>query len=204
MSRQFFTKCQIFVSKRIIFNGVHYVAVFPLLAKCTFSSHIYHQCLMHFVQHHHCHFSFKVSTNDICISNYSKTIHLTSNQIMSCPHRDTFPANHNSKDMTFNWIFSDSNKARVQERLKTMSPTQILDQFAAVDRKKRIAAVLVPLCTVGGEPSFLLTLRTPSLRNYSGHVRLVLVVLVSVSLLIRTCEILFQHYLVLIHQSLLY
>lgn len=66
--------------------------------------------------------------------------------------------------------FSDENKERVMSSLS--SKLRTLRRFYTKDVKQR-GAVVVPLCSVNGEPCILFTLRTRTLKDHSGEVRCV-------------------------------
>ena len=74
------------------------------------------------------------------------------------------------EEVTLENIFSDSNRQRVQEHLDTVKPVRTLAMMG-VKEPVRVAAVLVPLCVVAGEPSVLFTLRSSSLKKHRGEVR---------------------------------
>lgn len=74
-----------------------------------------------------------------------------------------------STQVTFDTIFGEENKKRTQNVLHTVDPTY----FRGVAKESwthSFAAILVPMCTVKGEPSLLFTLRSSHLKKHRGQV----------------------------------
>ena len=67
-------------------------------------------------------------------------------------------------------VFSERNKHRVQQKLLTTNPVREVPAWAK-GREMKKAAVLVPICTVNGEPSVLFTVRSSDLTHHKGEVR---------------------------------
>ncbi|GFN91699.1 nucleoside diphosphate-linked moiety x motif 8 [Plakobranchus ocellatus] len=70
------------------------------------------------------------------------------------------------KHSTFETLLSEENKLRTQQLLK--DPT--LYKQVPLNSGRSYAAILVPLCTVKGEPSLLYTLRSTRLTKHKGQV----------------------------------
>ena len=70
--------------------------------------------------------------------------------------------------VTLDDIFSKTNKQRVHARMGDVKATQRTDTMENVSWR---AAVLVPLCYVDREPSFLFMVRSVYLKNHRGEIR---------------------------------
>lgn len=73
--------------------------------------------------------------------------------------------------VTFENILSEENKTRVLKRLQNYELPSL--RKVTVSRDHRKAAVLVPLCTVKGEPSILFMVRSNKILAHRGEVRCV-------------------------------
>lgn len=71
--------------------------------------------------------------------------------------------------VTFENILSEENKTRVLKRLQNYELPSL--RKVTVSRDHRKAAVLVPLCTVKGEPSVLFMVRSNKILAHRGEVR---------------------------------
>ncbi|XP_048241133.1 mitochondrial coenzyme A diphosphatase NUDT8-like isoform X1 [Haliotis rufescens] len=78
--------------------------------------------------------------------------------------RKYFSTTSKKLEVTLDTVFSENNKKRVQDHLLGFRPSSVSRSQTGH------SAVLVPLCTVNGEPSFLFTLRSNSLRTHRGQV----------------------------------
>ncbi|XP_046551183.1 mitochondrial coenzyme A diphosphatase NUDT8-like isoform X1 [Haliotis rubra] len=78
--------------------------------------------------------------------------------------RKHFSTTSRKMEITLDTVFSVNNKKRVQDDLLRVQPSR------GSRSKQGHSAVLVPLCTVNGEPAFLFTLRSSSLRSHRGQV----------------------------------
>ncbi|XP_067658472.1 mitochondrial coenzyme A diphosphatase NUDT8-like isoform X1 [Haliotis asinina] len=78
--------------------------------------------------------------------------------------RKHFSTSSRKMDITLDTVLSENNKKRVQDDLLQVQPSR------GSKPKPGHSAVLVPLCTVNGEPAFLFTLRSSSLRSHRGQV----------------------------------
>ena len=74
--------------------------------------------------------------------------------------------------VTLENILSEANKTRVQSKLLDVNPVRKVPHWAkGKEHTMKKAAVLVPLCTVNGEPSVLFTVRSSDLTHHKGEVR---------------------------------
>ena len=80
----------------------------------------------------------------------------------------SFEQNDTETLMTLDKIFSNMNKKRVQAKMGDIKTTPRTDLENVKDRR---AAVLVPLCYVEREPSFLFMVRSIYLKNHRGEIR---------------------------------
>ena len=71
-------------------------------------------------------------------------------------------------NLTLENVLSDANKKRVQEAMQLVKTPSRPDALNLGDRR---AAVLVPLCYVGGEPSLLFMMRSLHLKYHRGEIR---------------------------------
>ncbi|XP_063408485.1 mitochondrial coenzyme A diphosphatase NUDT8-like [Mytilus trossulus] len=82
---------------------------------------------------------------------------------------ENLPARHisSSANVSLKNVFSDDNKTAVQKKLSTYT-NKIPEKF----KKKgaRNASVLIPLCTVNGEPSLLFMVRPMTMAQHRGEV----------------------------------
>ncbi|KAH3755206.1 mitochondrial coenzyme A diphosphatase NUDT8-like [Dreissena polymorpha] len=65
-------------------------------------------------------------------------------------------------------VFSDNNKIHVQSKLDTARP--LIRPLANPKGPKSEAAVLVPMCYIGQEPSILFMMRSRDLNSHSGEI----------------------------------
>ncbi|XP_046990073.1 mitochondrial coenzyme A diphosphatase NUDT8 [Schistocerca americana] len=72
---------------------------------------------------------------------------------------------HNLSEVIAKAIFNEENRKKGLERLQRMGPLRTKQHVPA-----KQAAVLVPFCIVNEEISLLYTLRSSTLKNYSGQV----------------------------------
>ena len=79
------------------------------------------------------------------------------------------PTYRHLSTVTLDTVLSDANKTRSQGKLNSVDPIRDNKKKPKVSK----AAVLVPLCTVQGEPSVLFTLRSSQLTKHRGEVRFV-------------------------------
>ena len=75
-----------------------------------------------------------------------------------------------SSVVTIDDVFSNDNKNRVQEKLLKTKPVRELPTWAK-GREMKKAAVLVPICTIDGQPSVLFTVRSSDLTHHKCEVR---------------------------------
>jgi hypothetical protein len=68
-------------------------------------------------------------------------------------------------------VLSDKNKRRVQETLKSLKEVLKFPRNWEGKPPSPQACVLIPFCTVNGEPSVLFTLRSTDLIDHRGEVR---------------------------------
>lgn len=97
-----------------------------------------------------------------------------------CAIRNTFknlirPASTSSTSpswgsVSLNSVFEDTNKLRVIEKLKASKPLKRPD-LSLSSAEDNEAGVLVPMCHINGEPSFLFMVRSLNLRNHRGETR---------------------------------
>lgn len=71
--------------------------------------------------------------------------------------------------VTFENILSDENKLRVLKALQKYDLPSLRKVTVSGDHRK--AAVLIPLCTVKGEPSILFMVRSNKIPAHRGEVR---------------------------------
>ena len=69
--------------------------------------------------------------------------------------------------VTLQNVFDDTNKERVRRLLPTI---RIPDRPGRSKEVKSLAAVLVPLCLIDGEPSILFMKRSIHLKSHSGEI----------------------------------
>ncbi|XP_076472414.1 mitochondrial coenzyme A diphosphatase NUDT8-like [Babylonia areolata] len=112
-----------------------------------------------------------------CIPSIEKhhSFHTHMNQNSLPPHHSIITRRSRTQtaaendEVTFENLFSDTNRQRVIDHLDTVKPARS-SEMMGVKTAGKTSAVLVPLCMVDGEPSVLFTLRSSSLRSHRGEV----------------------------------
>ncbi|XP_061197237.1 mitochondrial coenzyme A diphosphatase NUDT8-like isoform X2 [Saccostrea echinata] len=79
---------------------------------------------------------------------------------------------HNESKVTFENILSEENKRRIQDKLQNNVNEQSVIRKVTVSDNHKKSAVLVPLCTVNGEPSILFMVRSNLIPSHRGEVSL--------------------------------
>ncbi|KAL3862496.1 hypothetical protein ACJMK2_008456 [Sinanodonta woodiana] len=116
------------------------------------------------------------SQHSLCFNNIFSCINITTNgfrtikngriSFLNKCHISISAVLHSREVVTLNNIFSESNKIRVQQNLNSVKAVRM----APFRQDERKAAVLIPMCTVDGQPSLLFMVRSSQLRNHRGEI----------------------------------